>query len=74
MLTMGMTGRMLTNYVGDGRLINTGSVLPARFGPGDTQLHRQRGRNNDGLVNLSVETTNQDGAIVLSGYAEARVD
>jgi len=29
---------------------------------------------NDGLVNLSVETTNQDGAIVLSGYAEARVD
>ena len=28
----------------------------------------------DGIVKLNVETTNQDGAVVLSGYAEARVD
>ena len=28
----------------------------------------------DGIVNLKVETTNQDGALVLSGYAAARVD
>jgi acyl dehydratase len=28
----------------------------------------------DGIVNLNIETTNQDGAVVLSGYAAARVD
>jgi acyl dehydratase len=28
----------------------------------------------DGIVNLKVETTNQDGTVVLSGYAAARVD
>ena len=28
----------------------------------------------DGVVNLKVVTTNQDGAVVLSGYAAARVE
>jgi acyl dehydratase len=28
----------------------------------------------DGVVNLEVKTTNQEGAVVLSGYAAARVD
>ena len=75
MLTMGMTGRMLTNYVGDGRLTKYGVRFTSQVWPGDTLNSTAKVEEiNDGLVNLSVETKNQDGAIVLSGYAEARVD
>ena len=75
MLTMGMTGRMLTNYVGDGRLTKYGVRFTSQVWPGDTLNSTAKVEEiNDGLVSLSVETTNQDGAVVLSGYAEARVD
>ena len=75
MLTMGMTGRMLTNYVGDGRLTKYGVRFTSQVWPGDTLNSTAKVEEiNGGLVNLSVETTNQDGALVLSGYAEARVD
>ena len=75
MLTMGMTGRMLTNYVGDGRLTKYGVRFTSQVWPGDTLNSTAKVEEiNEGLVNLSVETTNQDGALVLSGYAEARVD
>ena len=75
MLTMGMTGRMLTNHGGDGRLTKYGVRFTSQVWPGDTLNSTAKVEEiNDGLVNLSVETTNQDGAIVLSGYAEARVD
>ena len=75
MLTMGMTGRMLTNYVGDGRLTKYGVRFTSQVWPGDTLNSTAKVEEiNNSLVNLSVETTNQDGAIVLSGYAEARVD
>ena len=66
---------MLTNYVGDGRLTKYGVRFTSQVWPGDTLNSTAKVEEiNDGLVNLSVETTNQDGAIVLSGYAEARVD
>ena len=75
MLTMGMTSRMLTNYVGDGRLTKYGVRFTSQVWPGDTLNSTAKVEEiNEGLVNLSVETTNQDGALVLSGYAEARVD
>ena len=75
MLTMGMTGRMLTNYVGDGRLTKYGVRFTSQVWPGDTLNSTATVESvDDGLVNLKVETTNQDGAVVLSGYAEARVD
>ena len=75
MLTMGMTGRMITNYVGDGRLTKYGVRFTSQVWPGDTLNSTAKVEEiNDGLVSLSVETTNQAGAIVLSGYAEARVD
>ena len=75
MLTMGMTGRMLANYVGDGRLTKYGVRFTSQVWPGDTLNSTAKVEEiNEGLVNLSVETTNQDGALVLSGYAEARVD
>ena len=75
MLTMGMTGRMLTNYVGDGRLTKYGVRFTSQVWPGDTLNSTATVVDvTDGIVNLSVETTNQDGAVVLSGSAAARVD
>lgn len=75
MLTMGMTGRMLTNYVGDGRLTKYGVRFTSQVWPGDTLNSTATVVDvTDGIVNLSVETTNQDGALVLSGYAAAIVD
>lgn len=75
MLTMGMTGRMLTNYVGDGRLTKYGVRFTNQVWPGDTLNGTATVEEvADGVVKLKVETTNQDGVVVLSGYAEARVD
>ena len=75
MLTMGMTGRMITNYVGDGRLTKYGVRFTSQVWPGDTLNSTATVVDvADGIVNLNVETTNQDGAVVLSGYAQARVD
>ena len=75
MLTMGMTGRMLTNYVGDGRLTKYGVRFTNQVRPGDTLNSTATVESvEDGVVNLEVKTTNQDGAVVLSGYAAARVD
>ncbi len=75
MLTMGMSGRMLTNYVGDGRLTKFGVRFTNQVWPGDTLNATATVEEvADGIVKLKVETTNQDGAVVVSGYAEARVD
>lgn len=75
MLTMGMTGRMLTDYVGDGRLTRYGVRFTNQVWPGDTLNSTATVESvEDGIVKLKVETTNQDGAVVLSGYAEAKVD
>jgi acyl dehydratase len=75
MLTMGMTGRMLTNYVGDGRLTKFGVRFTNQVWPGDTLTSTATvDEVTDGIVKLSVETVNQDGTTVMSGYAEARVD
>jgi acyl dehydratase len=75
MLTMGMTGKMLTNYVGDGRLTKFGVRFTNQVWPGDTLTSTATvDEIADGIVKLKVETTNQDGTTVVSGYAEARVD
>jgi acyl dehydratase len=79
MLTMGMTGKMLTNYVGDERLTEYGVRFTAQVWPGDTLTATAEVtglRNEDGqdLVDLSITTVNQDGATVLSGTATAKVD
>ena len=75
MLTMGMTGKMLTNYVGDGRLTKFGVRFTSQVWPGDSLNATATVEDvTDGIVNLKVETTNQDGVVVLSGYAAARVD
>ncbi|MEW6185256.1 MAG: MaoC/PaaZ C-terminal domain-containing protein [Thermodesulfobacteriota bacterium] len=79
MLTMGMTGKMLTNYVGDGRLTNYGVRFTNQVWPGDdleakATVEALREENGQFFVDLKVETTNQNGAVVLSGKATARID
>ena len=78
MLTMGMTGKMLTDYVGDARLTKYGVRFTSQVWPGDTldstATVKEIGQDGKKLVELDVATKNQDGVEVLSGYAEARVD
>ncbi len=75
MLTMGLTGRMLTNYVGDGRLTEFGVRFTSQVFPGDTLQSTATVESiEDGLVNLSVSTTNQNDVEVAKGTAQARVD
>ena len=79
MLTMGMTGRLLTNYVGDGRLTKYGVRFTSQVWPGDTlnstaTVEALREEGGEHFVDLTVETVNQDGVKVLSGQASARVD
>ena len=79
MLTMGMTGKMLTNYVGDARLTKYGVRFTSQVWPGDTldataTVKSLSERNGKRFVELDVSTVNQSGTQVLSGYAEARID
>ena len=75
MLTMGMTGGMLTNYVGDGRLTKYGVRFTNQVWPGDSLTGTATVESVEGdIARFAVETKNQDGTVVLSGYAEARVD
>lgn len=75
MLTMGLTGKMLTNYVGDGRLTKFGVRFTNQVWPGDTLVSTATVTGiQDGLVSLDVVTTNQDGKEVVRGSAEARID
>ena len=79
MLTMGMTGAMLTSYVGDGRLTKFGVRFTNQVWPGDTldstaTVEAVTEANGVKLVDLAVITLNQKGVAVLSGYAQARVD
>jgi acyl dehydratase len=79
MLTMGMTGKMLTNYVGDGRLTKFGVRFSRQVWPGDTLngkavVDAVREEGGQHYVDLSIETVNQNGDTVLKGAATARVD
>ena len=79
MLTMGMTGAMLTNTVGDGRLTKYGVRFTSQVWPGDTldasaTVTRVFEDGGVSLVDLDVVTVNQNGVEVLKGYAQARVD
>ena len=75
MLTMGLTGKMLTNWVGDGRLTKFGVRFTNQVWPGDTlDSTATITAVKDGLVDVDVVTVNQDGTEVLRGYAQARVD
>ena len=75
MLTMGMTGKMLTNYVGDGRLTEYGVRFTSQVFPGDTLDATATVTGvAEGIVELDITTVNQKGVEVLKGSAKARVD
>jgi acyl dehydratase len=79
MLTMGLTGKMLTNYVGDGRLTKFGVRFTNQVWPGDTLEAKAtvaaiRDEGGHKVADLTVSTTNQDGKEVVSGTATARLD
>ena len=79
MLTMGLTGKMLTNYVGDGRLLSFGLRFVSQVWPGDTLTARATVsgvREQDGkhIVDLALSTVNQEGREVAAGTASARID
>jgi acyl dehydratase len=76
MLTMGLTGRLLTDWLGDGVLNEFGVRFVKQVWPGDTltakgtvtqiQLDGRQGR-----VEIEIETRNQRGEPVVSGSAVA---
>jgi len=75
MLTMGLTGKMLTNYVGDGRLKKYGVRFTNQVWPGDTLTSKATVVEiRDGECDIEVATTNQDDKTVVMGNATARVD
>jgi acyl dehydratase len=79
MLTMGLTGKMLTNYVGDGRLLKFGVRFTNQVWPGDTlaataTVAGLREEHGQPVVDLTLSTVNQDGREVMSGTASARID
>ena len=78
MLTMGMTGRMVTNYVGDGTLKKYGVRFTSQVWPGDTltsvaTITDIREEGGESLVDLEIVTTNQDGVTVITGSATAKI-
>ena len=79
MLTMGLTGKMLTNYVGDARLLKFGVRFTNQVWPGDTLVAKAtveaiREEGGQHLADLTVSTTHQDGTVVVPGTATARID
>jgi len=79
MLSMGLTGRLLTDTVGDGRLTKYGVRFVKQVWPGDTLTAKAtvasiREDNGQHLVDLDVVTTNQNGDAVITGSATARID
>lgn len=78
MLTMGATGRAVTDLVGDGTLVTFGFRFLRQVWPGDTITARltctgeelDEGRP---VVRLEIESRNQHGQPVGTGYATALV-
>jgi acyl dehydratase len=79
MLTMGMTGKLLTDWVGDDRLLEFGVRFVAQVWPGDTltgeAVVRALGeRDGTPVAEIDISTRNQAGTQVMAGIAVARLD
>ena len=76
MLSMGLTGKMLTNYVGDGRLTKFGVRFTSQVWPGDTltasaTITKIYKEGETDFADIDVVTRNQEGTVVVRGYATA---
>ncbi|MBG0857128.1 MaoC family dehydratase N-terminal domain-containing protein [Streptomyces spinoverrucosus] len=79
MLTMGMTGRVLTDWVGPEALLRYGVRFRAQVWPGDTLTATATVESiedtPDGLVaHFSLRSVNQDGVEVVTGTASALLE
>ena len=79
MLTMGMTGRIVTDWFDVARITKYGVRFVRQVWPGDTLTATATVdalREEDGvhLADVSITTVNQDGTTVLTGTATARLD
>ncbi len=79
MLTMGMTGRVLTDALGDGRLLGYGGRFTSQVFPGDSLKGVATITSIDTVdgvpvATFTISTTNQDGVEVFSGEARGRLD
>ncbi|MDA9636994.1 MaoC/PaaZ C-terminal domain-containing protein [SAR86 cluster bacterium] len=78
MLTMGLTGKMLTNLLGDGNLKKFGVRFTNQVWPGDSLITRatvteiKKGSDKT-IISLEVTTENQNKIIVLTGSATASI-
>lgn len=78
MLTMGMTGRLVTDRFGAENVKKYGVRFTSQVWPGDDLTGKAvvdaiREDGGETLVDLTLTTTNQRGEVVVSGYATARV-
>ena len=79
MLTMGMTGRAVTNLVGAVNLKKIGVRFTNQVWPGDTlrgtaEITSLREEDGEHYADISVVTVNQDDVPVVTGTATARLD
>ena len=79
MLSMGATGRVLTDWFGADGLTKYGVRFVNQVWPGDTltttaTVEAIREEDGQHLADLTVETVNQDGKPVVTGTATARLE
>jgi len=79
MLTMGMTGRVVTDWFDVGRVTKYGVRFVRQVWPGATLtatavVDAIREEGGEKLADFTVSTVNQDGREVFSGQATARLD
>ena len=79
MLSMGATGRVLTDWFGADGLTKYGVRFVNQVWPGDTltataTVDAIREEGDAAFADLTVTTTNQDGQPVVTGTATARLD
>lgn len=79
MLSMGATGKLLTDWVGNGRLTKYGVRFVNQVWPGETltaaaTVEAIREENGQHFADFTVTTVNQDGKPVVTGSATAKID
>jgi acyl dehydratase len=76
-LTMGLTARLVTDWLDDGEITGFGVRFHRQVWPGDTLTARATvrasGSDQDrAVIELDLETVNQHGQQVVTGYARVR--
>jgi acyl dehydratase len=79
MLTMGLTGKLLTDTVGVDKLLSYGGRFTSQVWPGDTltataTVEAVREEDGRSIVDLVLSTKNQNDLEVFSGHASAVVE